>query len=107
MYRGLRWWEDCSLQSCVQPLPPSAELSYQQQCSCRAIQRCWCRGCSSPHSGRSSSGLSSQSSIPQFPDEVEMVVSFPDQTGSVGTPGEIIGYVHTQVPEAGDHFHSC
>ena len=30
-----------------------------------------------------------------------------DQVESVGTPGEVTGYIHTQVPEAGDHFHSC
>ncbi|MED6234126.1 hypothetical protein ATANTOWER_022705 [Ataeniobius toweri] len=36
-----------------------------------------------------------------------MLLRLPDQTGSVGTPGKVIGYVHTQVPEAGDHVHSC
>ncbi|MEQ2176883.1 hypothetical protein GOODEAATRI_032768 [Goodea atripinnis] len=36
-----------------------------------------------------------------------MLVSLPDQMGSVGTPGDIIGYMHTQVPEAGDHFLNC
>ena len=48
-----------------------------------------------------------KSSSPQLPEEVEMLVGLPDQAGSVGTPGEVIGYMHTQVPEAGDHFHSC
>ena len=35
------------------------------------------------------------------------MVGLPDQAGIVGTPSEVIGYMHNQVPEAGDYFHSC
>ncbi len=48
----------------------------------------------------------SKSSSPQLPEEVKTLVGLPNQPGSVGAPGEILGYIHTQVPEARDHFHS-
>lgn len=34
-----------------------------------------------------------------------MLVSLPDQTGSVVPPGEVLAEV--KVPEAGNHFYSC
>ncbi|KAM4629235.1 ankyrin repeat and MYND domain-containing protein 1 [Polymixia lowei] len=47
-----------------------------------------------------------KSRFPQLPEEVETLVGLPDQTGGVGAPGEVLGYVYTQevqdpVPQCG------
>ncbi len=35
-----------------------------------------------------------------------MLVGLPNQLSGVGSPGKVLCYIHTQIPEARNHFHS-
>ncbi len=35
-----------------------------------------------------------------------MLVGLPNQPGGVGSPAKVLCYIHTQIPEARNHFHS-
>ncbi len=47
-----------------------------------------------------------KSSSPQLPEEVETLVGLPNQPGGVGSPGKVLCYIHTQIPETRNHFHN-